>query len=64
MHVVLPWFFPIASLLAGLGLRSARDFRAEGRPGRKNAVWMVVLMGFPLLIWLMAQVAAQPGGLP
>lgn len=64
MHVVLPWFLPAASLVAWLGLRSARDFLAEGRPGQKNAVWMVVLMGFPLLIWLLAQFAAPSGGFP
>ncbi len=62
--VVLPWFFPVASLVAWLGLRSARDFRAEGRPGRRNAVWMAVLLSLPLLIWLVAQFAAQPGDLP
>ncbi|NWJ40999.1 MAG: hypothetical protein HXX12_08510 [Geothrix sp.] len=63
MHLVLPWFLPLATLVAWLGLRTARDLRAESGAGRKNAVWMLVLMFFPLFVWLMAQFTTHPGGL-
>jgi hypothetical protein len=51
----MPWFFPLATLAAWLGLRAARDLRTEGETGRRNARWMLVLMFLPLFFWLIAQ---------
>ena len=55
MHLVMPWFFPLATLAAWLGVRAARDLRTEGETGRRNAWWMLALMFLPLFFWLIAQ---------
>lgn len=33
MHPVMPWFFPLATLSARLGTRTARNLKVEGRRG-------------------------------
>lgn len=58
MHLVMPWFFPLATLTAWLGLRAARDLRIEGETGRRNAWWALVLTFLPLFFWLIAQVTS------
>lgn len=60
MHLVMPWFLPLATFSAWLGTRAARDLRVEGETGRRNAWWMLVLMLLPLFSWLLAQVSAEP----
>jgi len=54
----MPWFFPLATLAAWLGVRAARDLRSEGETGRASAWWMLVLMFLPLFFWLIAQVTS------
>jgi hypothetical protein len=54
----MPWFFPLATLTAWLGLRAARDLRIEGETGRRNAWWALVLTFLPLFFWLIAQVTS------
>ena len=55
MHFVMPWFLPLASFAAWLGVRAVRDSRIEGETGRRSAWWMLALMFLPLLFWLIAQ---------
>lgn len=61
MHLVMPWFFPLAAFVAWLGVRSARELRAEAERARTNALWMLIVMFLPLLIWLANQVMAFLG---
>ena len=61
MHLVMPWFLPLAALAAWLGARAARDLRAEGGASRPTAVWMLLLMLAPLFFWLVAQVTSHSG---
>ena len=60
MHLVMPWFFPLATLSAWLGTRTAKDLRAEAGSGRKDALWVLALMLLPLFIWLLAQFITEP----
>ncbi|HJW34137.1 MAG TPA: hypothetical protein VJ505_12280 [Holophagaceae bacterium] len=55
MHLVMPWFLPLATLAAWLGIRAASDLRTTGETGRRNAWWMLILMFLPLFFWLIAQ---------
>ena len=55
VHLVMPWFLPLATMAAWLGVRAARDLRTEGEAGRRNAWWMLTLMALPLIFWLIAQ---------
>jgi hypothetical protein len=55
VHLVMPWFLPLASFAAWLGIRAARDLRTEGETGRRSAWWMLILMFLPLFFWLIAQ---------
>lgn len=55
MHLVMPWFLPLATVAAWLGVRAAHDLRSEGGNGRANAWWMLILMVLPLFFWLIAQ---------
>ncbi len=57
----MPWFFPVATLVAWLGVRTARDLRSEGGAARTNALWLLLLMALPLLFWLIAQFATTSG---
>jgi uncharacterized membrane protein YhaH (DUF805 family) len=61
MHVVMPWFFPVATLVAWLGVWTARDLRLEGRSARTNALWLLLLMALPLIFWLIAQFTTTSG---
>jgi hypothetical protein len=61
MHIVMPWFFPLATLVAWLGVRTARDLRSEGRAARTTARWMLALMSLPLVFWFIAQITAASG---
>ena len=61
MHLVMPWFLPLAALTAWLGIRAARDLRVEGGASRRAAVWMLLLMWVPLFFWLVTQVASRLG---
>ena len=64
VHLVMPWFFPLATIAAWLGVRAARDLRSEGEAGRRNAWWMLVLMALPLFFWLIAQFTSGGGIYP
>ncbi len=64
VHIVMPWFFPLASFVAWLGMRSAHEMRHERGSANKNGIWMLVLMCVPLFAWLLVQFLSQPGGLP
>ncbi len=59
VHLVMPWFLPLAALTAWLGLRAVRDIRAEGEEGHAGGWWMLILTLLPLVFWLIAQ--ARPG---
>ncbi|MFN7958924.1 MAG: hypothetical protein U0P46_11475 [Holophagaceae bacterium] len=61
MHIVMPWFFPLATLVAWLGVRNARSLRSEGRTARTTALWMLTLMSLPLLFWFIAQFTTASG---
>jgi len=61
VHPVMPWFFPFATLIAWLGVRSARDLRSEGRAAWGNAIWLLILTTFPLFIWLIIQYTSRLG---
>jgi len=61
MHLVMPWFFPVATLVAWLGVRTSRDLRSEGASARTSARWMLVLMTLPLVFWLITQVTSRIG---
>lgn len=61
MHIVMPWFFPLATLVAWLGVKTARDLRSEGRSARTAALWMLSLMSLPLVFWFIAQFTATSG---
>jgi hypothetical protein len=60
----MPWFFPLATLTAWLGVRAARTLRSEGGAGRTNAVWMLILMVLPLFFWVLTQYTAHTGIAP
>jgi len=55
MHVILPWFLPMALLSAFLGLDSIRGPREIDLESHSEARWLMVLMFVPLLIWLLVQ---------
>lgn len=55
VHLVMPWFLPLAALAAWLGVRAALDLRAEKEAPRSSVAWMLILMSLPLLFWLIAQ---------
>jgi len=59
--IVMPWFFPLASLVAWLGVRNARNLRSEGRSARTTARWMLALMSLPLIFWFIAQFTTNSG---
>lgn len=61
MHLVMPWFLPLAALVAWLGTLTARRSRAEGGISRATAAWMVILMFTPLFCWLLVQVTTLTG---
>jgi hypothetical protein len=61
MHLVMPWFLPLAALTAWLGTRAARSLHAEGGASRRAAAWMLLLMWVPLFFWLVTQIASRSG---
>ena len=63
MHLVMPWFFPLASLVTWLGFRTTKDARAEGPSAWATACWLRALMALPLLFWLITQFTSDSGAL-
>ena len=61
LHLVMPWFFPLATLVAWLGVRTVRNHRSEGRTARTTARWLLVLMSLPLVFWFIAQFTTTSG---
>lgn len=61
MHLVMPWFFPLATFVACLGVKTARDLRSEGRSARTTGIWMLSLMSLPLVFWFIAQFTTTSG---
>lgn len=61
MSIVMPWFFPLATLVAWLGVRNVRSLRSEGRSARTRALWMLLLMSLPLIFWIIAQFTTTSG---
>jgi len=61
VRIVMPWFFPLATLVAWLGLKTVRDRRSEGRSVRSTALWLLSLMALPLIFWFIAQVTTASG---
>ncbi len=61
MHLAMPWFFPLATLVAWFGFHTTREARAEGPSGRSTARWLRALMLTPLIFWLLAQFTSNLG---
>lgn len=60
MHLVMPWFLPMAAGVAFVGTRLAKGlFHREGRLG-SDGLLMLTLAWFPLLMWIIAQFTATP----
>lgn len=60
MHLVMPWFFPMAAGVAYAGTRLARDiFHREKRRG-PDGLLMLTLAWYPLATWLIAQFISAP----
>ena len=63
MNLVMPWFLPVAAIVASLGIRTARHLHTEKRR-RGDLLLMLILTASPLLFWLIAQFTTQPVSYP
>jgi hypothetical protein len=54
MHLVMPWFLPLAALVGWMGTASARTLLPGGKQGGDRRALLVVAW-VPLLIWLLVQ---------
>jgi hypothetical protein len=55
MHLVMPWFLPLAAVVAYAGTRLAREQR-RGEAGKiGETLFLLYLTWSPLLYWLLAQ---------
>jgi hypothetical protein len=61
MHLIMPWFLPIGAFIAWLGCRTSQQVWNKGDTSRTQALWLIILMLFPLFCWLMTQFISPQG---
>ncbi len=59
MHLLMPWFLPLATGMGVVGTRTAKDFFLREKKKRLEGFLAIVLAWFPLLAWLAAQFASD-----
>jgi len=55
MHLLMPWFLPLAAGLAFIGSRTARGIYRERGRNSPDGHLMLALAWIPLLVWVVAQ---------
>jgi hypothetical protein len=64
MHLVTPWFLPLAAGVLWIGIHTVRDMPHESRRHRTQAIQLLCIAVIPLLIWLTVQISSHFGETP
>lgn len=64
MHLLMPWFLPLAAGSACLLSRTALSVFHERKPKQLDGLLLLALAWFPLMIWVFAQFASPASRQP
>lgn len=65
MHLLMPWFLPLAGLSLWFGVHTVHDMPHESHRHKRQAMQLLCIAVIPLLVWLIAQfIESNPGVAP
>jgi hypothetical protein len=61
MHLVMPWFLPLAGFVVWTGLLTVKDLPHESHRARIQVIQLLGISLIPLLVWLTVQITSRLG---